>query len=65
MIPWIKELQQICEKKYVTPINFYNIYQTSLFYQKLPNSVYIEKKQNKYFSRTKAMKYKTRVTVTV
>ena len=52
MIPWIKELQKICEEKYVNPITLYNTYETSLFYQKLPNSVYIEKgKKNILFAQ--------------
>ena len=37
MIPWRKDLQQICEEKSVTPRTLYNANQNDIFYQKLPN----------------------------
>ena len=49
MVPWRRQLQQICEDKGVTPINMCKTGQTGLFYQKLKSSLYIEKGKNEDF----------------
>ena len=49
-----------------TPIQcVYNLYQTGIYYQKLPNHVYIDEASKNYCAGVKQMKDKTRITLMV
>eukprot|EP00957_Ditylum_brightwellii_P177821 13545048-Ditylum_brightwellii.AAC.1 len=62
MIPCHKELKEECEREGITPAALYNVDQSGLFYQKLPNSLYVQKEQKTSFKGVKQMKDKTRIT---
>ena len=65
MVPWRKELQDLCEELGVGPECLHNADQSGLFYQKLPNSLCVDKDREKEFAGTKVMKEKTRITIMV
>ena len=65
MVPWRKELQNLCDEKNVNPSCLYNSDQTGLFYWKLPYSLYVAKDHRKEYSGTKQMKDKNQVTAMI
>ena len=65
MVPFRKELKDLCEELGVGPECLYNADQSGIFYQKLPNSLYVDKDRKKEYAGTKMMKDKTRLTIMV
>ena len=65
MSEWRNDFHANIEELDTTPELVYNVDQTSIYYQKLPNSVYVDEVNKNYYDSVRQMKDETHITLVV